>query len=567
MLIAAFQLLAAMQSSWGIPVVWLDVFLGLALAALAWRRVVPGRIAVAFSAVVLCLLADPAVGAWVAVWGILLPMFLLIRAVETRLALFGYGQWIGSLIACGLFSWLWGAMRVFFELSPIATFLLFLLSCLLIGLQFSIFCLLTRIVTDATRWPVGLVGALVYTLVEFWSPFPFPIKLAIAFSGSPVWIQIGDLVGMTGISLAIALVAGLLFTLWEGWQQKYRRKLSVCAAGLVILLGLQLAYGLACLKRYRPSPQWDSLDVAMIQPVSPLKIDNADHETKVRVAETLVSLSTQAVTAAPGKPDLLIWPEGASSFSYRTPKFNPEYGERLSAFQQKYPVTMILQDVEFVRIAETSDIRYFSTVTLVDTDGSVQGGYRKNILLPFAEYLPGERTFPFLRALLRETRSILKGNEKTLLHGPRGPFVSLICYEIVFGDFVREFVRQEEQPRYIINLTNDRWYGPRQQPRQHLSFAVFRAVENRLPVIRSTNSGISALVDARGVIVPENRTGVMEQTILRGTVHLPEKGGLTLYSRWGDVIPKWILPPLYLLSLFGAFVSRRSKASVEREHS
>ena len=117
--------------------------------------------------------------------------------------------------------------------------------------------------------------------------------------------------------------------------------------------------------------------------------------------------------------------------------------------------------------------------------------------------------------------------------------------------------------RYIVNYTNDRYYGPTQQPLQHLLFAVFRAVENRRPVVRGTNSGISAFIDARGVIAPGAKTGVMEETILWGKVFPRE--GQTLYGRWGDWLPRWVITPCFFALVgYGLFVRRANKKAPVR---
>jgi apolipoprotein N-acyltransferase len=321
---------------------------------------------------------------------------------------------------------------------------------------------------------------------------------------------------------------------------------------IAVLLGLQISYGRNCLQAYEPTKDAPSIDVSMIQPMSPLKIANADKKTKARVAENLVRLSERAVSGSLEPPDLLIWPEGAAPFSYRTPKFNPEYCRELKRFQQDHPLPLVLQDIEFVNLPGSSKKGYHSTMTLVDSEGTVVGAYRKNRLMPFTEYLPGEAIFPSLKKVFHQTRSVIRGEEMTLLDGPQGPFVPLICYEVLLEDFARKFCNLGG--RYIVHLTNDRWFAAQQQAEQHLSHAVFLAVENRVPVIRSTNSGISALIDARGVIRSDERTRVMEETVLRGLVH-PRDGG-SFYARFGDVLPRWVLTPGIILSFVWVHVRR-----------
>jgi apolipoprotein N-acyltransferase len=552
-LIAVIDIILVCWISDYISPAWTGLILLGALTALSWKKLISGRIAVAYCTPALSHFADPSFGWGIAVWFMVIPMFILLREIKSRREAFGYGQWIGTMIAAGVFSWLYSAMHIFFEVPALYALLFFIITISITGLQIALFFLLTYLLMKKINIPLGILGAVLYVLVEFWIPLPFPMKLAMAFNRSPLFIQIADLAGITGITLFIALINGLIYTIWRSWRENGLRRACPWAAALIAVLVFQMGYGWLRMAQFQPAPGDDVLDVAMIQPLSPLKIDNADNETKDSVARNLVRLSRQVVTESDELPDLLIWPEGASSFSYRTPGFNSEYMEQLSQFQKEFKVNLVLQDIEFVKMPFTGKLRYYGAITLVDPRGKVLDSYRKIILLPFAEYLPGEKTFPFLRKIFPQARSVLKGKERTLINGPQGPFVPLICYEVVFGSHVRRFVKEGRDARYMINLTNDRWYGPRQQPEQHLTFSVFRAVENRMPVIRSTNSGISALVDARGVIRPEDRTRVMRETTLRGKIYPKKKQGITIFCLLGDILPRWILPIAVILAIFRLF--------------
>ena len=304
------------------------------------------------------------------------------------------------------------------------------------------------------------------------------------------------------------------------------------------------------------------VDIAMIQPVAPLKVRNTDVRLQEEIAAELKRLSLKAFEAEERRPDLLIWPEGAGPFASRTPEFNPAYMRAVVDVQRATSTTLLVQDVEFTRMPGTGKVRYYSTVSLIEPVGRSVESYRKNILMPLSEYLPLERTFPFLRKWFPEARSILPGEIASPLHAPGGPVAPLICYEVLFPDYVRHLV--SKGCRYIVNLTNDRWYGVRQQPKQHLGMAVLRAVENRKPIARATNSGISAFIDARGVIAPGNQSPVMKKTILRGRLY--PRTGYTFFTRHGDILHRWLLTPLYfVLCIYAFIISRRSAQSRARQ--
>jgi apolipoprotein N-acyltransferase len=481
--------------------VWANLGMMTILAWAGWRRWVSPLVPIGFLASTFCLLAEPACGFWPAVWGMLIPMFYLISRAQNGRETFAWGMWVGFLCVSGIYAWLWDAAGIFYESSPLVWSPFIVMVYLILALQFALFFLITKVLLRWLPWPIGLLGPLVYLLVEYWLPLPFPTELALAFTWTPLLIQTGDLFGIQGISFLIALTSGAGYWMLGAWREGKRRQLVQAGGILVSVVGFQLIYGLHAMNAFRPDIEKDpSIEVVLIQPDSPLKIDNRDEATQTKVAENLERLTLEAANASSATPDLIVWPEGAASFSYLTPSFNEPYYRAVQRILDKVPAHLLVSDIEFFRQEAGGKVGYFNHISLVAPDGSYRGGYRKNILLPFAEYLPFSDRFPFLKKLFSQTRDIQKGSRVTLLPGPGGPLAPLICYEVVFGDFVREFCNRDFSPAYLVNLSNDKWYGRVQQPWQHLGFAVFRALENRKPMIRCVNAGWSALIDARGVI-------------------------------------------------------------------
>jgi apolipoprotein N-acyltransferase len=218
--------------------------------------------------------------------------------------------------------------------------------------------------------------------------------------------------------------------------------------------------------------------------------------------------------------------------------------QRIAVIQAETSVPLFVQCVDFVTPPDSPRKRYYSSIAMIEGSGATSGVYHKNVLMPLTEFLPFESTFPSLRRLLPNTRTVLRGEAGEPIAGPGGRFAPLICYEILFPKYVREMVRHG--CGYMVNLTNDLWYGRRQQPVQHLVFARLRAIENRKPVIRATNSGISALIDERGVTGDGRQTRAVERTVLRGRV-IPREG-TTFYCRHGDLLHRFILPVLAALA-------------------
>jgi apolipoprotein N-acyltransferase len=168
---------------------------------------------------------------------------------------------------------------------------------------------------------------------------------------------------------------------------------------------------------------------------------------------------------------------------------------------------------------------------LIDHDGSILGVYDKMHLVPFGEYLPFQSVLEGfgLMQLTKVQGGFLSGERRRAMSVPRAPaFVPLICYEIVFPGAA---VPRDERPGWLLNLTNDGWFGISPGPYQHFQQARVRAIEEGLPLVRAANTGISAVVDPLGRVIkslPLGSEGVLDSA-------LPREIPATLYRRLGDV--------------------------------
>ncbi len=177
---------------------------------------------------------------------------------------------------------------------------------------------------------------------------------------------------------------------------------------------------------------------------------------------------------------------------------------------------------------------YYNTALLLDRDGRVLGRYDKNYLLIFGEYLPLSDWFPFLKDWFPEAGDFRPGRtvEVFEMKGAGADPVRvgvMICYEDIIPAFTRRL--HEKQPHFLVNITNDAWFGRTTEPYQHLSLATFRAIENRRFLVRATNTGVSAIVDPVGRILQAtslDRPEVLVADVAR--LH-----GETPYQRYGDV--------------------------------
>lgn len=367
------------------------------------------------------------------------------------------------------------------------------------------------------------------------------------FSGFPwallgysqqVWlttIQSADLFGVYGISFLLVLVNA---TLAESWLHKRqgragrlpRRALLIC----LLLVAGNYGYGTWRLgqdlnRRER------TLDVALVQGNidQALKWDPAFQEATVA---NYRRLSLLADGQSPRQ--LLVWPESATPFYYQDD--NP-----LSALVRQTArdsgAGLLFGSPAYERVGNR--FNFLNSAFLLAPDGNVLGRSDKVHLVPFGEYVPLGRYLPFIHMLVQGVGDFSPGTIAPLsLDGAR--FGVLVCYEGIFPELAREHVRQGAQ--LLVNITNDAWYGRTSAPYQHLSMARFRAIENRVWLVRAANTGISAFVAPSGLV--SGSTPLFETTFSNGSVGLGSRP--TLYGRIGD------LPALCCLGLSIVWLAR-----------
>ena len=178
------------------------------------------------------------------------------------------------------------------------------------------------------------------------------------------------------------------------------------------------------------------------------------------------------------------------------------------------------------------DEKYYNSALLIDKQGEIAGRYDKLHLVPFGEYIPLKNTFKFLETIV-PIGDFTAGKDYTLFK-LSAKFAILICFEDTIPEISRGFVNRGAD--FLVNITNDGWFGRSAAPYQHLSASVFRAVENRVPMARSANTGVSCFIDFGGRIISAVRQGNREIFIpgfKSEGITVGEKG--SLYCRMGDI--------------------------------
>lgn len=257
-------------------------------------------------------------------------------------------------------------------------------------------------------------------------------------------------------------------------------------------------------------------------------------------------LIEQTEASALPVPDLVIWPETAVPFLLEEP------GDGLSLMANALSEQNADALLAFgVQRAEAG--RFFNALAVLDTDAQVQAIYDKHHLVPFGEYIPFADWLTGTPVAGLAGQALLGYSPgpgpQTLDLGDLGRVLPLICYEAIFP----RHASASPRPDWILQITNDGWFGELTGPYQHLAQARLRAVEQGLPVIRVANTGVSAVIDARGGIIASLPLGA--QAYLDAP--LPAALDAPVYARWGDM-PIWGILVLWLAVSF--FLGRRKNA-------
>jgi apolipoprotein N-acyltransferase len=411
----------------------------------------------------------------------------------------------------------------------------------------------------AGEWLQGHLGDLA---------FPW-LGLGNTLTGFPALVGIADLSGVRGVALWLCLVNGLVAEWWiEGLGRRWRR----WAVFLALALAIPLAYSLL---------RWNTLEVRpaarvlVVQPNIPEDL-KLEREAAIDSSYTALDNLTRAQLDSAPIVQLVVWPETAlPTFANSAPDW-VAWAEELA---RTYRVALLYGAVD-VHFYPDRSYDYYNAALFLNSTGELDGTYRKHYLVPVIErvpFLPVDWMRRLrVRAAEEEWRIPLVGRVSTFLRwfggfarGQQEPVFSaggagfgvLICYESIFAQLSRTY--RLGGADFIVNITNDAWYG-REKPwwsrssalYQHPSHLVMRAIENRVGIARSANTGISMFLDPHGRITQS--TPLFVPRARAATVFTTD--GLTLYSRLGDW-PGWLSAISAIGLLAWAWGKRRSRSN------
>ncbi len=348
----------------------------------------------------------------------------------------------------------------------------------------------------------------------------------------PLVGRLAAITGVWGVSALLAVPSALLANILLDGAKPHIKLTAIAYGGVFILV---LIYGFAT--GYDYSGCTVKKAALIQQNIDPWQGGDATYREALR---RLTRMSTQAIEDKAGPPDIVVWSETSFVPSidwhtrYRT---DPEYYKmvkELRTYMEKQTVPFVLGNNEGVLgfdEEKKQQVRQDHNSALLFEKGEITKVYRKIHLVPFTEHFPYKKQLPFIYNFLVDwdTHFWIPGTEYTVFDAAGFKFSTPICFEDSFGDLSRAFVQNGAQ--VIMNLSNDGWAFSVPAEMQHMAMATFRAYENRRTVVRSTNSGITCVIDPSGRRVAEMEPFIEGYLIADVPVY---DSTLTLYTRWGD---------------------------------
>lgn len=476
---------------------------------------------------VLLVFCFPTFDLFLLAWIALIPFLISLYDKKPKEA-FKAGLCLGIPYFLGTLYWIYHSINHYGGVSLPGSIAIVVLLCLYLSLYPALFGFLFTITIRNTKLPALFIAPVYWVVLEFlrsymFTGFPWSSVGYSQYQFLTV-IQVADITGVYGVSFLVVAVNGSLADIFIMKKRTKDMPLFpfshtvIGAVALTVMLIITIIYGQVRLREERPGI---AVQAAIVQ-------GNVEQDRKWEpsyqntVMETYRDLSLKAVRY---RPSLIVWPETAVPFMFNSDKY---LTKELTDFQNQLNAYLLFGSV---LIKGKVDDRYqlSNSAVLLDDTGKVTYMYDKIHLVPFGEYVPLHTFLFFINKLVAGIGDYAGGESYVRALTPFGDFAALICYEIVFPGLVRKFYANGGD--FMVNITNDAWFGKTAGPYQHFSIAVFRSVENRKPLIRAANTGISGFIDSSGRVIAKTR--LFEKVLL--TEKLRTDSTRSFYSKYGDL--------------------------------
>ena len=492
--------------------------------------------------------AFPPLGLWPLVFVAWVPLLHILPGLATPRRAFLAGWLAGAAWFAAVFYWVHHTLVTMSGLPGPVAVVGVLLFAAFQGSSLGLWAWLAHRAGATRALSLDLGLAIAWGAVELGFLWIFPLPVATPLYRAPLLIQVVDLVGVHGLSALLVLIN---LCLARAIADRAARRVSLLAAAAVALV--LVAYGGLRLAWPEAAPD-DRLRVGWVQPaVLPHEKRARDLSVRYKVLEREMR-ALDALAASDPEIDVFILPEGAFPFYFQDelsddwgyPPRVREWAARYLDWPQTSGRPLVFGSLRKV------DAFTRNSAMLARPDGSVLR-YDKRVMVPFGERIPLADHLPFLKNKVMGMSHLSRGEQPAMiaLAGRRAHLS--ICYEAIFPVLI---ARESGDADLLVNLTNDEWFGDTSAPEMHLMSQVFRAVETRLPLVRVTNTGISAWVAPDGVI--HGRTGLFTEE--RGVWEIPLAHRASLFGAApvAVTVAEGLIGALALL--YGLWWRRRERA-------
>ena len=432
----------------------------------------------------------------------LVPLLIALWLEPRPLWRFLLGEFAGIIYWFGICYWIQFVLEVHGGMGRWGGWATFALFCVAKAVHLAVFSMLAAVLLK-TPYAIPAIAALWTGIERTHGTFGFAwLTLGNAGIDMPLPLRIAPLVGVYGISFVFALMSAVVALLILRRARKHLYWLAI-VPGLLLLPDLPA----------RETPPETAL---VLQP----NMSEEEQWTSASAGAERDHIIRESLEAAErdGNEQIIIWPESPGPLYYsRDPTF---HRETMQLAQQTHAYFL------FGTVAETPDGAPLNSAVLLAPSGALVDRYDKINLVPFGEYVPN--FFGFVNRITQEISDFAPGNRIVVFPMDAHQLGVFICYESVFPDEVRQFVKGGAN--LLVNISNDGYFGHSAAREQHLEIARMRAVENSRWLIRSTNDGITAVIDPAGHV--DERLPMYQETT--ASMHFAFRGGTTLYTDRGD---------------------------------
>jgi len=487
-------------------------------------------------------------------WIAFVPLFYVLEGENLR-RVFGWAWLQGFASYIGSLYWIPIPLHDFADVQMGLAILPMLLLAGIVAIDTAVAIWAGEFAARRTRIPAVLTMPIAWTAVE-WVRTYFPVGFPWNLVGYTAYrnlelIQFAEFTGVYGVSALIVFFNAVVYLVI--FRRGTSRLQTISLSSLTVMMVALVAFGAWRIANLKNAPAEGTLKVAMVQANIPqsLKWDPKFLPQSYGVYQE------ETTNAAKRGADLITWPEAAAAFLFlpddRYPAALAEdaaYRQKLLTMAQNIGVPILFGAPALAQL--DGQLGFYNRAYLVSAKGEVVAHYDKMQLVPFGEYVPARSILGFfVNRVVKGLGDMVPGDQQTLFSVKGAKLGVLICYESIFPDFTRREVNLGAN--ILVNITNDAWYGESSAPFQVLAMAAMRSVETKVPMVRTANTGISALIEPSGRIT--NRTPLFK----RGTeiVDVSFRPVRTVYTMVGDLFAELCV----ILTLVGLLIAWRWPSS------